>query len=142
MRHQLSPLNFLLGKWKTRGEVAATTESAAIKFHGTDTYELILGDRFIEHRVDVMMGEARMEALELIGEYDEESKTWQMRSFDNSGAFTTMQAKLNEDGSLEILGDKMRSRLSVNSDNSMSAHWEISEDGEQWKPWMDLTLSR
>lgn len=140
---KLKPLSFLIGSWRTDGEVLKTSKSQKIKIKGTDSYEWVLGGSFILHRVNVMMGEVKTEVMELIGEYDEVNNTYQMRAFDNTGAFSTMQASVNSEGTLLITGDKMQSKLTVANDGkSMNARWEISEDGKIWMPWMHLTLAK
>jgi hypothetical protein len=94
------------------------------------------------HKVDVAMGNDKTEAIEIIGEFDSKSKTYKMRSFDSQGNFITMEAYLDNSGALHILGNNMRSKLSVDDNNNMTAHWEKSEDNKNWKPWMDLTFSK
>ncbi len=121
---------------KSGGEMPAT------KIKGTDSYEWILNGCFILHSVNVVMGDDRTEAIEIIGEFDSTTKTYKMRSFDNQGDFTTMEAHLDEMGALPILGDNIRSKLSMDDNNNMSAHWEKSADNKDWQPWMDLTFSK
>ena len=142
MEEQLKRLNFLVGKWQTSGTVRATSSSPSLEITGTDVYEWTLGGSFLLHRVAVLMGEERTEVIELIG-YDASSKTYPMRSFDQQGNFTTMQANIDQDGVLKITGDKMRSALSASKDGRyMKAHWERSEDGSTWMPWMDMEFTR
>lgn len=136
----LKALDFLIGKWTTEGEVMEPSSSQPVKIKGTDSYERALNGNFILHRVDVMMGDVRTEVLEMIGEYDKEENSYKMRSFDSEGAFTTMHASLNKN-MLEIDGGNMRAKL-IKGQDSMNAHWEISEDGKNWKPWMVLKLTR
>jgi len=136
----LKELGFLIGTWRTEGEVQETSTSKPIKIVGTDIYEWTLNGSFILHRVDVMMGDVKTEVLEFIGEYDRENKIYQMRSFDSTGTFTTMRASF-DNSIFEIDGGKVRAKLSPRQ-TSMNAYWEISENGKNWKPWMVLTLSR
>jgi hypothetical protein len=138
---ELTPLHFLLGTWNTRGKIMANEGNAPGQIEGTDSYELILGGHFILHKVDVTMNKEKVEALEIIGEFDAKTKRYKMRSFDNQGMFTEMEAYIDEKGSFHIIGDKMRSKLSVIDNNSMIAHWENSKD-KNWVPWMDLKLSK
>lgn len=139
---EMKALNFLIGKWNTKGDIKADGEMPAKKIKGTDSYEWVLNGCFILHKVDVVMGADKTEAIELIGEFNNKSKTYKMRSFDNQGNFITMEAHLDGSGTLHILGDNMRSKLSIDENNNMTAHWEKSEDNKNWQPWMDLTLSK
>ena len=137
----MNELNFLIGSWKTEGEIISDKEPPA-RITGTDSYEWILEKSFILHKVDVMMGDEKTEAIELIGPGDKSKKTYNLRSFDKHGNFVTMEGRLDENGVLQISGDKMRSRLSLINENHMSAHWEKSEDNKNWSPWMDLQFSK
>jgi hypothetical protein len=135
-------LDFLIGKWNTSGEIMASEGNAASQFTGTDSYEWILDGHYILHQVDVIMNNEKVEAFEIIGDYDPGTKRYKLRSFDNQGTFTAMEGFLDEKGTFHILGDKMCARLSVIDKNTMSAHWENSKDNQKWVPWMDLTLSK
>ena len=139
---EMKALNFLIGKWNTKGEIKEDGKMPATKIKGVDSYEWILNGCFILHKVDVVMGDNRTEAIELICEYENTNKTYKMRSFDNQGNFMTMEAHLDESGALHILGDTMRSKLSMDNSNNMSAHWEKLDDSKNWQPWMDLRFSK
>lgn len=142
IKSEMESLRFLIGRWHTQGEIKATGGNPASKLIGTDSYEWVLDGHFILHKVDVTMNNEKVEAIEIIGDFDEESKLYKMRSFDNQGAYTEMEAYIDEKGTLHILGDKMRANLSVSDNNTMIAHWENSEDNQEWFPWMDLKLSK
>ncbi len=136
-------LEFLIGTWNTVGEVRASPTSPAVAINGTDSYELVLGGSFIEHRVDVMMGDVRTEAIELIGEYDNARGTYQMRSFGNDGGYAVMEGRIETNGSLVISGDKMRASLTrVVEGQKMEANWEMQNEDGKWVPWMDLVLTK
>jgi hypothetical protein len=139
---EMERLQFLIGKWNTEGEIIAHDRNAATKFKGTDTYEWILDGHFILHKVDVEMNNEKILATEIIGEFDGVTKRYKMRSFDNHGVFTEMEGHFDEQGTFHILGDKMRSKLSVTDSNTLTAHWENSVDNQTWLPWMDLTLTK
>ena len=137
----METLDFLIGKWKTSGEVKADGPNPAFTFQGTDTYEWILNKKFIRHKVDVTMGHDKVQAMEIIGGFDEKNKTFKMRSFDNHGAFTEMDAHIDEEGVLQISGPGMRSQLHKQSQNMMTASWQRLVDSK-WVPWMDLQLAK
>ena len=140
---ELKHLDFLVGKWQTSGTIKATTNTPTQEIKGTDTYEWTLDGYFLLHHVEVLMGAEKTLTIELIGGYDADSKTYPMRSFDNQGNFATMQASIEQEGVMKIIGDKMRSTLSASEDGQqMQAHWERSEDGITWIPWMDMQFSK
>ena len=139
---EMTALGFLIGRWKTEGYIRATGGRAASSFSGTDTYEWTLGSRFLLHKVDVMMQDERTEAIELIGEWNPQTNRYTLRSFDNQGTYTQMEAWLDKAGAFHILGTNMRAVLRVNDADTLSAHWDRSDDNENWQPWMELTLSK
>jgi hypothetical protein len=89
----------LIGRWKTSGVVLDEHGRHLMDIEGTDEYEWMTGGQWILHRVDVMMGDERTQTLELIGDYDQGTGTYAMRAFDASGAYSTMTAYSNDDGS-------------------------------------------
>ena len=135
-------LDFLIGTWKTAGEVKAESNTPAVAFKGTDSYEWILNKTFILHKVDVTMGKEKIEAIEVIGGYDPGKKKYKMRSFDNNGSFAEMEAHIDEEGVLYIVGANMRSKLIRHNEKNLNAHWERLADDGEWVPWMDLQLSK
>ncbi|MES2431995.1 MAG: DUF1579 family protein [Bacteroidota bacterium] len=139
---QLKKLNFLIGKWHTQGKILQGSSASSKDIRGIDSYELVSGGAFILHRVDVFMGDKRTEAIEIIG-YDESRKSYFMKSFDDQGASITMYATLEKSGILKFGDNKMRAVLTANKKgNSMSAKWELSENGKTWKHWMDIQLDK
>ena len=133
----LRKIDFLIGSWKTEGKIIDENGEATATIKGTDSYEWAAGGFFILHRVDVMMGDEKVEVIEIIG-YEEKDKKYSMRSFDNQGNFTTMEAVI-ENNVFRLLSDNMRSTLTPGKGgHSMKAKWERSEDGKEWRPWMDM----
>jgi hypothetical protein len=130
-----------------------------IPITGTDIYEWLPGDFFLLHRVDVVIGKQRVEALEILGEYDPATSSFTGRAYDNMGNVTVMRAKVDEQGVWTFIGGgdiapvarpasadsggAVRSTLTVSADRSrMRAKWERSDDGANWQPWMDMTFTR
>jgi hypothetical protein len=139
---QLKKLNFLIGKWHTKGEILLGASLSLKEIRGMDTYEWVSGGFFILHRVDVFMGNERTEAIEIIG-YDEDRKSYFMKSFDSQGESITMYAVLEKSLVLKFGDEKMRTVLTANEDgSSMSAKWELSENGKTWKPWMNIEFKK
>jgi hypothetical protein len=135
--NDIHSLEFLIGNWNTEGEIIDGG-----RITGSDSYEWVLNKSFILHKVDVTMDGKQIEAIELIGEYDSKNRSFKMRSFDTEGTCTTMEAKRYGISALLITGDKMRSKLSVIDANTMTAHWEKSDDNVKWQPWIDLRFSK
>jgi hypothetical protein len=138
----LTALSFLVGTWKTEGRVLADDETPATLFSGTDTYEWVLHNQFIVHKVDVTMGDTKVEAVEYIGEFDKTGQAVKLHSFDNQGNYTLMHGQLDKTRRLNITGDKMRATLSVVNEHEMQATWEKSADNKTWLPWMELKLTK
>jgi hypothetical protein len=139
---QLKKLNFLIGKWHTEGEILQGAAGTSKQIRGMDSYEWVAGGAFILHRVDVFMGSKRTEVVEIIG-YDEKRRSYVMISFDDQGASVTMYAVLQKSGVLKLGDTKMRALLTANkAGSSMSAKWELSENGKLWKPWMIIKLDK
>jgi hypothetical protein len=64
---QIQRLGALVGRWRSEGHVEA---DVPVPITGTDIYEWLPGGFFLVHRVDVVIGQQPVQALELIGEYD------------------------------------------------------------------------
>jgi hypothetical protein len=138
----LKKLNFLIGKWHTQGEILQGASDSSKDIRGMDTYEWISGEFFILHRVDVFIGNDRTEAVEIIG-YDESRKSYFMQSFDKQGDSITMFAVLEKSGVLKFGDNKMKATLRINKNrSSMSAKWELAENGKTWKPWMNIQFHK
>lgn len=139
---ELQQLNFLIGNWNTEGQVLATPGNPSVTIKGTDTYEWVTEGFFVLHRVDVLIGNEKVEVVEIIGSYDPQNKIYAMHSFDNKGEHTAMFASI-ESGVMTITGNMMRATLSASGDGrQMTAKWERSEDGLAWKPWIDMRFSK
>ncbi|MEO5647802.1 MAG: DUF1579 family protein [Chitinophagaceae bacterium] len=135
---ELMQLNFLIGNWHSEGELLANSSRPSVRISGTDSYEWVAGGFFILHRVDVLMGDEPVEVIELIG-YDPLSNTYSMKSFDNKGEFTMMEANIDPLRRLHISGEMVRSTLVPGKDgNKMTASWDRTDDGSTWIPWIEM----
>ncbi|QKT11696.1 MULTISPECIES: hypothetical protein [unclassified Rhodococcus (in: high G+C Gram-positive bacteria)] len=139
----MRPLDSVIGRWRTSGTVFDEYgQEVVTTIAGTDEYEWMAGGMWVIHRVDVMMGDDHVQALELIGDHDTETDTYTMRAFDGSGTFGTMTARLNTDGTWTFLGEGMRSTLRTSEDNSsMTACWERQDESGHWIHWMDMDFA-
>jgi hypothetical protein len=153
---EIQRLGALAGRWRSEGHIVAETP---VPITGTDSYEWLPGGFFLVHRVDVVIGRQRVQALELIGEYDPATDSFTARAYDNLGNVTVMRARVDDQGVWRFTGGSdvapvarpastdagtaVRSTLRVDADRSgMTARWERSEDGATWQPWMDMTFTR
>jgi hypothetical protein len=150
-------LEAIVGHWLTEGHVI-TEEPVPVK--GSDVYELLPGGHFLIHHVDVTVGERPVKAIEILGERDDETGALLARAYDDSGAMTIMQVRIDHAGVWHFSGGgeiapaarvddhasgagAVRSTLSVASDRqTMTAFWERTDDGETWQPWMDIRFTR
>lgn len=139
---KLRQLDAIIGKWKSEGETVGTDTEPSIPIRGTDTYEWLPGGFFVIHHVDVKMGDEQVNTIEMIGGQEEE-QGFPMRSFDNQGNFSTMYATVDADGKWLFADDATRAHVMISGDGqSMKAHWERSEDGSNWQPWMEMRFTK
>jgi hypothetical protein len=153
---QTRRLGALVGRWRSEGHVVG---EVPVPITGTDIYEWLPGGFFLVHHVDVVVGEQKVQAIELIGEYDPATDSFTGRAYDNLGDVTVMRARVDEQGVWRFTGGgdvapaarpsdagaggAVRSTLTVDADRrGMTARWERSDDGVSWQPWMDMTFTR
>jgi Protein of unknown function (DUF1579) len=153
---QVQRLGALVGWWRSEGRILG---EVPVPISGTDVYEWLPGGFFLVHRVDVVVGQQKVRALELIGPYDPATKAFVARAYDNLGNVTVTRARVDEQGAWRFTGGGavaavartffadgngvMRSTLTVSPDRSgMTARWERGDDGASWQPWMEVTFTR
>jgi hypothetical protein len=149
-------LGALVGRWRTEGHLVGDPPAPIT---GTDIYQWLPGGFFLVHHVDVLIGQQRVQALELIGSYDPATDAFLARAYDNLGDVTVMQARVDGRGVWRFTGGgdvapvarpataeasgAVRSTLTITADRSgMTARWERSDDGVSWQPWMDVSFTR
>jgi Protein of unknown function (DUF1579) len=134
-------LNVFVGTWNTEGQTRGGPLGPAVRITAVDTYEWFPGGFFLVHHVDARIGDDEVKVIELIG-YDASSGKYFTRSFDSQGNAGTYQASVR-DRVWTFTGETERATVMVSDDgNTMTAHWERSEDGSRWLPWMDVTLRK
>ncbi len=153
---EIQRLGALAGRWRSEGHVGA---EVPVPITGTDVYEWLPGGFFLVHRVDVVIGQQRVQALELVGEDDPATGSFTARAYDNLGNVTVMRARVDDQGVWRFTGGgdvapvarpasadaggAVRSTLMVSADRSgMTAGWERSDDGATWRRWMDVAFTR
>lgn len=136
----LDALNHLVGTWNSSGNMLAGKNSIEVK--GTDTYEWLPGKQFMVHKADVVVGNDKVDVIEIIGDYDETKKACAMHAFQSDGSHGLMWASTNEDGSFLFAGDAIRATLTVNQGGkTMHAKWERMQSTE-WVHWMDMDFAK
>jgi hypothetical protein len=153
---QTQRLGALVGRWRSEGRIVG---DPPVPIAGTDIYEWLPGGFFLVHHVDVVIGQQKVQALELMGEHDPASDSFTARAYDNLGNITIMRARVDEQGVWRFTGGgdvapvarpdaadasgAVRSTLTISPDRSgMAARWERSDDGASWQPWMDMSFTR
>ena len=140
MTPPLDHLRFILGRWRTTGSVLDESGNEVAAIAGSDAYELMHGGRWIIHRVDVLIGDQRTVALELIGQPDHGGRC-RMRAFDGSGAYDEMTLGQLPDGAWRLEGDGVRSTLRAKDEQVMITLWE-RRYGDSWIDWMKMRFDR
>lgn len=134
-------LESFIGKWKTTGKMYATRDDPEMVITGTDTYSWLPGKYFLIHKVDVVIGDHKNKALEIIG-YDARSKTYAMHSYNNVGETSRMNATYSKHG-WKFEGNGIRFRGDFNAKKNMiSGIWEKGGKSGNWKTFMDVKLER
>jgi Protein of unknown function (DUF1579) len=137
-------LGALIGEWKTEGWTREVGDAPRIRVDVTDTYEWLPGGAALLHRVDARMGDETVEGAEIIG-YDPERGAYVTQYFGTDGPSEYEASLDEEDGALVW---RMRSRSDrftgtfSEDGGTITGHWESLDDDGEWRPWMDITLTR
>ena len=137
-------LDVLIGRWKTDGSTRDMPGAPAVKIDAVDTYEWLPGGFALLHSVDAKMGDDKVEGAEIIG-YDPDRGTYVTQYFGNDEA-TAYEAELTQER--DGLTWRMRSKTTrftgvFDEDGKViTGHWELLQDGRDWQPWMDITLTK
>jgi hypothetical protein len=138
----LARLNAFAGVWDTNGEIKAGPSGQPVKFTATDAYEWLPGGHFLLHRFEADMPDGKVEGIEVIG-YNQETKSYPMHSFDNSGNASVMHARIENDTWI-FTGESLRfTGRFLDNGKVFAGLWELrSSDGSAWQPWMDVKLRK
>lgn len=136
-------LDALVGRWASSGEMVDPVSGERTSISGTDEYSWLDGGWFLVHRVDVLIGDAPVRVLELIGERDPGSDALLCRAYDDRGTVSVMHATVDADGTWTFADDATRATLTLAPDgNAMAATWDRREPGGSWHHWMDMRFER
>jgi Protein of unknown function (DUF1579) len=134
-------LEALIGSWKTEGW---TRDAPATRIDAVDTYEWLTGGFSVLHRVDALVGDQKVEGAEIIG-WDPERAAYLTQYFGSDGPNSYEATLGEEDGALVW---RMRSGTDrftgtfSDDGNTLTGHWESLDEDSNWRPWMDITLTR
>ena len=120
-------LRACIGDWRASGELDAGGE-----MHCLESYSWLPGEFFIEYRFDRDIGHNKHTGVGLIG-YDDARDEYFALIVDNMG--NSRAYELTIDGSAwTFIGKWERAVIEFEPERDhMSAHWEQSSDGEEWK---------
>ena len=137
----LERLDLFVGAWKTEGEIK-TSNGRPARFTATDTYEWVSGGHFLLHRFEADMPDGKVQGIEVIG-YSQETNSYPMHSFDNSGKASMMQARVELD-TWTFVGEAVRFTGSFGDQGKIfEGLWESrSGEGAAWQPWMNVRLMK
>ncbi|MGH2499547.1 MAG: hypothetical protein ACRDF0_05585 [Candidatus Limnocylindria bacterium] len=136
----LDQLDALVGEWDTQ----MTHPLIEGVVHGTSVFEWLLGRRFLIHRSDVPPGKIPS-AISIIGGGDTPG-TWPMHYFDSRGVMRIYQVAF-EGGAWRWWRDHpgFSQRFTgafEDGGRTMRGHGELQEDGQSWKPDLQVTYRR
>jgi Protein of unknown function (DUF1579) len=136
-------LEALIGTWNTEGWTRAAPGTPAVRIDAVDTYEWLPGGAVL-HRVDARMGDEKVEGAEIIG-WDPERGCYVTQYFGSDGPAAYEASLDEEDGALvwrmSSAADRFRGTFGDDG-NTITGHWEALGEDSQWRPWMDITLTR
>ena len=134
-------LQVFIGKWINEGQTVASADVPAAKILVSDVYEWVPGGFFVLHTAYSRIGNVDVGGIEIIG-YDAASKAYRTHFFDSQGNISSHELTVH-DGIWKWQGEKTRC-TAVFSDQGKTqvAHHERTDDGGNWVPSMDVTLTR
>jgi hypothetical protein len=134
----------LIGRWRTEGWTTETAETPAARIDAVDTYEWLPGRFALLHRVDARVGDEHVEGAEIIGWHPARG-AYVTQYFGSDGPNAYEASLADEDGVLVVTmrsaSDRFTGRFSDDGD-VIAGHWEQLDDENQWRPWMEITLTR
>jgi hypothetical protein len=143
-RERNEALGALVGRWHTQGWTREEAGTPSERIDAIDMYEWLPGGAALLHIVDATVGEKRVEGAEIIG-YDPDRGHYASLYFGTDGP-TAYEADLTEtDDALvwEMRSADSRFRGSFDADGKIiTGHWELLVAGSEWRPWMDITLTK
>jgi uncharacterized protein len=134
----------LVGRWRTEGWTRETDGVPAQKIDAWDTYEWLPGGFALLHSVDARVGDEQVAGAEIIG-WDPGHGCYVTQYFGTDGPSAYEATLADKGGRLEwsMHSDSNRFTGTFTDDgNAIAGHWEQLDEAKQWRPWMDITLTR
>jgi len=140
--HEHKRLRALVGRWKTTGQTDPSAGGAEID--AIDTYEWLPGGFGLLHTVDARVGGQRVEGAEVIG-FDATRGAYVTLYVGTDGP-TSYEAHLTDQGGdlvWRMRSERTRFTGSFSAESTaIAGHWELLGEDGNWRPWMDITLTK
>lgn len=134
-------LSVFIGKWINEGVTIASPGTPVTKILTSDVYEWVPGEFFIVHSAYGRMGDKDVGGVEMIG-FDKASGKYRTHFFDSGGNLSLGELTVR-DGTWTWKEEKTRCTGTLsNNGKTLIAHHERSDDGVNWIPSMDVTLTK
>jgi hypothetical protein len=144
MAHEHERLGVLVGRWKTEGWTREAPGAPASKIDAVDTYEWLHGRFGLLHLVDARVGDEKVDGAEISG-YDPARESYITQYFGSDGPAAYEATLGEEEGALvwRMRTETQRFAGGFSDDgDTITGHWELLDDDSNWRPWMDITLTR
>lgn len=141
---QQGRLGALVGRWHTQGWTREEAGSPPERIDAIDTYEWLPGGAALLHLVDATVGETKVEGAEIIG-FEPDRGHYATLYFGTDGPaayeadFTDSESGLVWE--MRSAGSRFRGSLDAGGE-LITGHWELLIGGSEWRPWMDITLTK
>jgi hypothetical protein len=140
---ELERLEVLIGRWRTEGWTIDSSGGLGDRIDAIDTYERLPGGALL-HLVDARVGDQKVDGAEIIG-FDPDRGRYATRYFGSDGPAAYEATLTEEDGetvwAMQSDTDRFRGTFSADG-NTITGHWEAVDDEGNWRPWMNITLTR
>jgi hypothetical protein len=139
----LQRLDALIGRWKTEGRTTDASAAQAGQINATDTYKRLPGGALL-HLVDAQVGDQKVEGAEIIG-FDPARGSYVTQYFGTDGPNAYEARLVEDDRALVWTMRSAKDRFSGTFNdqrNVITGRWEALDDALNWRPWMEITLSR
>ena len=144
MAHEHERLGVLVCRWRTEGWTREAPGAPASKIDAVDTYEWLHGGFGLLHLVDARVGDEKVDGAEIIG-YDPARESYITQYFGSDGPAAYEATLGEEEGALvwRMRTETQRFAGGFSDDgDTITGHWELLDDDSNWRPWMDITLTR
>ena len=145
--HRIQPgpehkrLEVFIGKWMNEGQTIAGASAPAVKILTSDVYEWMPGGFFVLHTAYGRIGNMDVGGTEIIG-YDAASQKYRSYFFDSQGNISSHELTVHNDR-WKWQGENTRCIADFSDQGKTQvAHHERTDDGVNWIPSMEVTLTR